>query len=204
MIEWCINLARRQDRWKKFEERIIKPIAPHTRRFDAFDGKDMEVSLPWQSGAYACMMSHLTVWRHGLADGSDIMVWEDDAEPLCGLHAMKEIMPEPPPMDWDMVYFGGQLLNKNLERIDFNWRRALNINRMHAYAVRAKFLPTLIKHVAELDWGDCRRHVDHRVGQLHADHRVYIPNSWLFGQARGKSDITGFTHTNHSWQHSTD
>src|SRR5262245_46044684 len=110
----CINLKRREERWKAFQERLpgdwpFRKIV----RFPAIDGRAC-VPPPWwkeSAGAWGCYRSHLRVVEDCLNnDLESVLVLEDDAEfpPTFAADAAEFLRHVPD--DWDMLYLGGQLL----------------------------------------------------------------------------------------------
>jgi hypothetical protein len=100
------------------------------------------------------------------------------------------------PHDWDQIYFGGQHLNqlKNPPtEIAPGVVRAHNVNRTHAYAISATYMPAMYQWLSDYltHSRHPKHHVDHRLGALHETgrHNIYAPAQWLAGQCEGYSNI---------------
>jgi hypothetical protein len=77
-----------------------------------------------------------------------------------------------------------------------------NVNRTHAYALSRAGMKAVYQHIAHSDWWAPKRHIDHRLGQLHQQRNmpIYCPTRWLLSQAEGKSDISGARNQHRDWQ----
>lgn len=198
----CINLKRRPDRWREFQERVPAdfPFGP-IERYDAIDGKLSPPPHWWMggSGAWGCYRSHMRILEECLhARHDSYLVFEDDAT-FCGGFADQvrdyfAALPE----DWGLVYLGGQHLHVDAHpprKINELVYRPHNVNRTHAFAVRGeRTMRLLYEHLNAQKWRSAH-HIDHRLGNLHQLRRdpIYVPREWLCGQAEGKSNINGRT-----------
>jgi glycosyl transferase family 25 len=119
----CISLARRSDRWTRFKEQPEVRALPNLRRFEAVDGKKIDLVSDKRVSAFTkknilthsrrshyeldsiggvgCALSHIGVWREFLDSGSPYMlVFEDDAIVYPGLVAsVNAALPE----DFDLI-----------------------------------------------------------------------------------------------------
>jgi hypothetical protein len=81
--------------------------------------------------------------------------------------------------------------------------RAFNVNRAHAYVLRADFAEMAMEHVAKtLESRPLQ--IDYILGDLHeSTRRAYCPLKWLAGQAASASDIArdaaGPVHKQEHW-----
>jgi len=205
----CVNLRRREDRWKSFGERLpIDWPFGQVIRFPAIDGLYCRHPSWWQEsdGAWGCYRSHLRIVEECLnCNIESVLVLEDDAVFLPGFSENVALFFQHLPSDWEMVYLGGQLLKSHLrppEKINEHVFRPFNVNRTHAYAVRGKMLEVLYQHYIRHDWYP-NHHVDHHLGRLHETgvYRIYTPARWLVGQLGDSSDISGQTTSNLFWEH---
>jgi len=197
----CINLDRRADRWQRLQEHFADMAWPFgcVDRFSAIDGHNVTPPKWWRAGAgaWGCHQSHVAVMERAIQDGiSSLLILEDDAliVPRFAerLAAFLHIVPQ----DWDGLMFGGQHLEP--PQIIAPRRgetpgllRVRNGNRTHAYALREPYLSAACRHLCDFK-GHAKRprhHVDHRLGMLHRQFRVYAPNPWLIGQGQSASDI---------------
>jgi hypothetical protein len=120
---------------------------------------------------------------------------EDDAL-CCENFAVKaRLFFEELPVDWGMVYLGGQHLFADCHPpycISSHVNIPFNVNRTHAFGLRGKAaMSTVYRHLQDATNWHPGHHVDHHLGRLHMKKqiRVYCPNEWLIGQAEGESDV---------------
>lgn len=198
---WCVNLARRPDRWEEFASGC--PVIESIRHFPAYDGERLcvptEVKLP--AGAWGCMLSHLAIWREAICRGYHlhdgvVVVFEDDAVfapdfASRSIEAMRSL-----PHGWGMLYLGGQHTHTSERRpveISPGIDQAYSVNRTHAYAIRGKAIATAYRDLADpvLAMQQRHMHIDHRLEILHREGRigVFSTRPWLCGQGAGTSDI---------------
>lgn len=124
---FCINLDRREDRWKEFLAK--KPHEINVERFSAIDGKflfsydltEIEKKIPlkgnggtYGNGVVGCFLSHYRLWKKissddGLLDDDSVFIFEDDA------HFVQDwrdrfyfTFSEIKDKEWDLVYVGGR------------------------------------------------------------------------------------------------
>ena len=99
---FCINLARRRDRWKRFFDQPAIEDLPNLRRFEAVDGKTLDIRnderIPLMTkrnilanmrrtheeldtpGGVGCALSHIGVWEWAVQNQSPVtLIFEDDA-----------------------------------------------------------------------------------------------------------------------------
>ncbi len=121
---WVINLDRRTDRLKKFQE-THPPLATRAMRLSAFEGVKLKLTpklarlfmphdFKWKKAVMGCALSHLAVWMQLITDKPDIhsyLVLEDDVrmKPTWA-NAWREAMEDHAiPEDYDVIYLGGIL-----------------------------------------------------------------------------------------------
>ena len=118
-MAFCINLDRRPDRWATFSERM-EQMGLEVHRFSAVDGLALPpgvvpdfpgLHVPMGPGAYASLLSHLSVIRLAKSMGlKGVWIWEDDAIVRDWFpKAVNGFLPWVPP-DWDMIYWGGKVM----------------------------------------------------------------------------------------------
>lgn len=163
---------------------------PDPSPFPAFRLAEGVVEEPpsfWKSGrgAWGCRRAHLDVlqdaWERGV---ETLAVFEDDATFVPGFARQFEDFVEGIPPIWSMVMLGGQHISEPL--MWRGWARCRETRRTHAYIIRIKAMPLLIR-----TWRSTNRHIDHALPEFQRQVQVYAPSSWLVGQRAGVSDISG-------------
>ena len=209
----CINLDEREERWIRFRGRMKDLFLPTVKRLRAIDST-LAKPPRWfaevcpHPGAWGCLRSHTNIWEAALCDGVEsLLVFEDDAIFYEGFDVKFRQFMDAVPGDWDQLYFGGQhlyLTDDQIERgqkgslppivVNEHVLRCQNVNRTHAYAMRPRMMQAALDHCSLLPQGlpfPSAYHVDHRMGELHADYKVYAPREWIVGQEAGESDVRG-------------
>lgn len=222
---YCVNLSRRPDRWESVQKNVVPawPLAA-IERWPAIDGQIVPHPNWWKAGkgAWGVYRSHTAIIERCLNDGvKSVLILEDDAFLCDGFVPRVEQFLAAVPADWDMVYLGGQHLfsGRHPPRpVNDMVCQAFNVNRCHAWAVSAKGMPLVYKHLNPREWHKNHRrnkpregqqhHIDHHLGWLHewgyrgGGVKVYTPSielDWLIGQAPGKSNINGVDHELRFW-----
>jgi hypothetical protein len=185
-----VNLARRPERIAQFHKNFPADWPfKLPQRFDAVDGQAVGVPAGWDKGpgAWGCMLSHRGVIGQALRDGiSSILVLEDDACPVENFAALAAEFIANVPEDWDGLMFGTQFLLPPTP-VSSGVVRCVAANRTHAYAVRGRFMQTLLQF-----WSKTTNdHCDLVLSSLMRVFKVYAPLPLLIGQEGGYSDVTG-------------
>ena len=121
---WIINLDRRADRLKKFNEGH-KDLESRLMRLSAFEGTKLSLTpniarlfkphdFNWKKAVMGCAMSHLALWVNLAAERPEIntyLILEDDArlDPKWRTAWEKAEQEKAFPEDWDVIYLGGVL-----------------------------------------------------------------------------------------------
>jgi hypothetical protein len=205
---FVINLPFKADRLEKFQQLVPDIIGPVVR-WPAVHGDAIRHPDWWTAGAgaWGCYRSHLQILEHCYQYGVEsYIVFEDDAIPRHDsettgrdIRTFMDAVPD----DWEMLYFGGQLLhveNHPPTRVNDEVFIPYNINRTHCFAVHRRGYEKLYKHLNETPFHK-NEHIDHHLGRLHetGTMRIYCPKRWLFGQDAGPSNISGQTNPIHFW-----
>jgi glycosyl transferase, family 25 len=134
----CINLETRPDRWQRITARFIEQGMNQVVRFQAVDGKRLEMPSAWNysPGAYGCLRSHLAVVEQARDEARpNVLIFEDDAVLAPDFTARFADYVKQLPDDWDMVFFGG-LHGKPLIAVADNVSRVTHSLSTYAYALR--------------------------------------------------------------------
>jgi GR25 family glycosyltransferase involved in LPS biosynthesis len=109
---YCINLKRRQDRWKKCLNEFKKNNLEGIERYQAIDGKLCD----WSSTKYnpdllkgevGILETHINIITEAVEKGwSSIMILEDDVYFTPEIAKLEEYLNDVPD-DWDMIHLGG-------------------------------------------------------------------------------------------------
>ena len=195
-----INLKRRTDRIESFKQRQISHNweLPNPDIFEAIEGNLVGIPSYYLAGggAWGCLLSHTRVLEKAVMDKVDsILVLEDDVTWMSDSWEILNQFMKDVPTDWEQLMLGGQLFcDSRQEVIKPGVRRVSNCQRTHAYAIRTKVIPDLLKI-----WYGCNTHIDHRMGPWQESRKVYAPEKFIFGQSAGKSDISGARNPDKFW-----
>ena len=194
-----INLKRRPDRLDAFWEEIERANWPFAKPqvFHAIDGNKVPSPHDWDAGggAWGCMQSHRQILEQAIMDEVDkLLVLEDD---MClssdFVQRITDFLARVP-RDWGQLMLGGQHSEDSTSRVKKDIVRCTNCQRTHAYAIRGRFMRALYRQ-----WVSTSGHCDHRMGEIQGRYRVYAPDPFIFGQAEGKSDISGAFNPRKFW-----
>ena len=199
---YVINCPHRTDRLQSLEDNIKATGIADCSKMHVFAGVRGELSPPpkyWGAsvGAWGCFQSHRRLVEDVLNEDNDsidsILILEDDAcFPETALKRVNEFMQNVPD-DWDQLYLGGQHTSNPKETNNEGVLKVSSTSRLHAYALRKKAFKKFYTHINEApDFiGAFDHHIDHQVEIAHKDGlwSAYCPESWIVGQAAGKSDI---------------
>lgn len=193
-----INLKRRPDRLESFrrQQREMGWHLPDPEVFEAIDGNKVGVPEHFVSGggAWGCARSHCDVLQSSIMhDDASVLVLEDDVTWTADSWERLDRFLEAVPTDWDQLMLGGQHI-KPAETVTDGVQRCRNCQRTHAYAIRGKAMKDLLKL-----WYKSNRHIDHVMGPWQKSWKVYAPDPFVFGQAAGKSDISGANNPAKFW-----
>lgn len=184
-----ITLPERGDRLARFENR--RQISDWPFPIPDISSGVREQAPPWwqaSDGAWGCRQAHLGLLHQQWARGiGATLILEDDAIWTPALAERWHIMAASVPEDWDMVMLGGEHI-ATPTMVASHVVRCHNTRRTHAYLIRLKAIPLLIR-----TWQQARRHIDHSSRDFQQQARVYATDPFLIGQDAGLSDISGNT-----------
>jgi GR25 family glycosyltransferase involved in LPS biosynthesis len=109
---YCINLKRRQDRWKKCLKEFKKNDLEGIERYQAIDGKlynwsSTKYNPSLLKGELGVLETHINIISEAVVKGySSIMILEDDVYFTPEIAKLDEYLSDVP-SDWDMIHLGG-------------------------------------------------------------------------------------------------
>ncbi len=195
---FVLNLRDRPQRLEGFRKRLPQcDWLPEVETWNAVSGQMCYPPDNWHAGggAWGCYRSHMQIMEYCLNNRvQSYIVFEDDAQFSEDFDAARQFI-ENLPDDWQMAYFGGQLMHVRTHpptRINENVLRPYNVNRTHCFALSRSGMQAVYKFCSQLPF-ERSFHIDHHLGRFHEDARnaVYCPNTWYVGQHGDKSDISG-------------
>lgn len=169
---YVINLDRRQDRMERFDQQA-KALGIEYKRFSAVEAADPRLG---------CKLSHVSVLS--MCKSESIFVFEDDSIFVDDFQQKFEEAMNSVPRDWNMLYLGAHLLEK--QRVNDQWFRSLACSSTHAYAVKKEYIPRLIKQAMSMDG-----HTDVSFSSLHKEIIAYAARPTLVYQGASYSDLLG-------------
>ena len=105
---YCINLDRREDRWKETSEELNKwGLSECVSRYSAIDGNTLSNDTVINNGELGILNTHIKIINEAKENNyKNILILEDDIEFTEEIENIDEYM-SLIPSDWDMIYFGG-------------------------------------------------------------------------------------------------
>ena len=219
-----ITLRKRPERLEGFGKRFGEATRGASFAvFYGYDGEKIPVPESWKAskGAFGCCLAHVSAWARVLSDenyddDTPLLFFEDDAIFCENFYGKLEILAPIVPDDWDMIYLGGEHLRNGRKKpeeiaqyckaslkdpensICVGLVKAYNVNRMHAYVVRArafrKIFPRLLAYAGNAPKrtgpsGDETPH-DYEFGRMMESGEivVYAASPFLVGQGAFGSD----------------
>lgn len=165
-----INLDRRTDRMEQFDNQA-KHWNIKYERMRAVEASDSR---------FGCKLSHIAALSK--YDTEVTFIFEDDSMFVDNFEAQFEMTMSNVPEDWDMLYLGAHLLQK--EPYNDYWVRSLECSSTHAYAVRRRVKDKLIKRAMSMDG-----HTDVAFASLHKEIKAYAARPTLVYQGASYSDL---------------
>jgi glycosyl transferase family 25 len=187
ILKYCINLDRREDRWKEsvreFEKHSMAVI-----RFRAIDGNihGVEKENGASDGDIGCTLSHLELVRELKANSIPYaLVLEDDITFIDDFNNLFQQYLEEVPEDWDMIYLGGNHVGE-LTQVSEHVFKTTKTYTTHAYLIKN----TVYDEVIRLH-GQGKKQVDVYYAEIHEKYNCYVIRPHLAWQRESYSDIQG-------------
>jgi len=132
---YCINLKSRTDRWENVSKEFEKADM-HPYQFEAIENK--------QNPAAGCRQSHLAILKDAQKKNENAYIFEDDMEFIDkNIPFISNVFSELKKIEWDMVFFGGNLLRPAFQVTD-HLARLSHCYSTHAYGVSKNFYKFII------------------------------------------------------------
>jgi GR25 family glycosyltransferase involved in LPS biosynthesis len=186
----CINLEKRNDRWKECEIEFKKHNLKVTR-FSAFDGKTLSPILGLTSGQVGAIYSHAKLIEYAKDQNlNNILILEDDVEFHANTNQMFFNYLEELPNDWDMLFFGANHSENNiwmrepLIKITDHVYKIIKCYAIHCYAVNQKAYDKLIKTLSNKT-----KPSDVLISDIQSELNCYLFRPHLAWQRPSYSDI---------------
>jgi glycosyl transferase family 25 len=173
-----------------FRKAILINLDRRTDRLEQFDKQAKELGIIYDrltavesfNPMFGCNLSHIAALSK--YDCDVIFIFEDDALFVEDFQAKFDQAMRNVPDDWDMLYLGAHLLQK--EPYNDYWVRSLECSSTHAYAVRGPIKDRLIK-----EGMTTARHIDVSYATLHKEIKAYAARPTLVYQGKSYSDLQG-------------
>lgn len=186
---FCINLKRRNDRFHE----MMSEFAKHqidAEFFSAVDGSLMAVpeimsedGTVIAKGYWGCLLSHLHVIKEARQRGyKNYMVFEDDADLHPDFQKQFSDYVSRLPEDWEMIYFGGNHMEKP-KMVGDNVARISKTFTTHAFGVKESAYDFIIEA-----WDKIEK-LDITLAKLQKHLNCYVFQPHLVMQRASHSDI---------------
>lgn len=177
---FCINIARRTDRW----QRVTEEAERFGITIERFEGYDLS---KYKMGNHGCTASHRHLMEYALYhDWKRILILEDDFNILHhDFHHRFESMIKEVPSDWDLLYLGGHYADRPQKRIS---KHVIKFNRMKttsSVGITRKAIVELASSIVGIG------PIDELYSNYAQDHNSYIFSPRLINQYSSFSDIQG-------------
>ena len=140
-LSYCINLDKREDRWKLCKKEFRK-IGFYPERFSA-----IESSIPW----LGCYKSHLAILKKAYGENENVLIFEDDVEFIQNKEIIERALDELSSLPWQMFYLGGNILRPFFQQTP-HLALLTHCQSTHAYGVNKEFLKPLIYFLEEKEY----------------------------------------------------
>ncbi len=180
-----ISLPDRPERLRRFASGLPKDWSLPVPRVHPGVRESAPAWFSSSDGAWGCRQSHLQIlqsaWERSVPTTlvlEDDAVFEDDF-----MQQWKKINSHIPSRA-SMVMLGGEHVRPPVSAGP-SLVRCVDTRRTHAYVIRLKAIPLLMR-----TWAASRRHIDHALFDFLSATFTYAPHEFLVGQDAGWSDIS--------------
>lgn len=182
---YCINLAKRTDRWNECLA-LFQKFGMEVERFEGIEGNPGHEKLNGSTdGDIGCTLSHYELVKKLKAENIPYaLIIEDDVEFSEKFDpAFLEFMIAFAPKDWDMIYLGGNHVEEPAV-VNTIYSKVSHTYTTHAYIIRN----TIYDKVIELH-GQGQKQVDVYYAEIQKEHNCYVTNEVWAWQRESYSDI---------------
>lgn len=180
---YCINLDRREDRWRECLGKF-KKYDLNVTRVPAVDGSTLSgaycISLP----ELGCLLSHIMVFEDILKNDYQVsLIFEDDFELLVDWKQKLHDAFTNLPSDWDMLYLGCKhvaepsVIHPTLYRVNGAYTSS-------AYIIKKQFAEFILPHLKLL-----RKQIDVYFKEFQVSGHMYAVKPCISWQWANHSDI---------------
>lgn len=192
---YCLTLRRRNDRREQAES-LFNELGLDSSSIKWVYGPDRPVDHNGQpSGNTGCTAGHRMILDDIVVDGVErALVFEDDAAiaPVSPENMSEFVNPQRQfdlmvgevPMDWDMLYLGGQFGSNPLYRVSGHVIRFNTMLTTSSYGVTWQMAAKMAPHISGVG------PIDSLYSGFQASSNCYVFEPRLFVQRPGRSDLT--------------
>ena len=128
----CINLDRRQDRWKLSQKEFKKIGLENVERISAIDGDTIPTVGDLKPGANGCRLSHAKAFAFAKQKNyKSFLLLEDDIEFHQSFNELFNFMSPRIPQDWDILYMCANPATGTRREIDNNIFKVCGVYAAH-------------------------------------------------------------------------
>lgn len=192
---FCVNLARRTDRWESASKYFSVCGVP-AKRFEAIDARDFEIKHELKTSACACSLSHIHIIQQAKFCGWDnVFVFEDDVELKDGFNQIFDRAIKDVPDDWELLYLGASHHNEAPPpvKITDNVFRVTKGFCTHAYAIRSTVYDIVLADALRM-----AEPIDSALTRIQQRGKSYVINPPIAFQREDYSDVEQ-RNMNYSW-----
>ena len=187
---FCINLKRREDRWKDSIKEFEKNRIKFVERFEAIDSLDLkDESVKIKKGAYCLSLTIQKLLIMAKEKNYEhVMIFEDDVTFHNDFKNLSDKFLtdiKSKLKDWDMIYFGVNNITKPIKVSD-NINKLTKAYSAHCMIIRNTMYDEIL-NLIEIEGKN--KEIDVIYGEMHKYTNSYCSNPALASQREGFSDI---------------
>lgn len=182
---YCINLKKRNDRWKEFVNEMSKYSITKYEKYDAINGDIIKNKTKLLNGELGVLLSHYNIIKKCKENNIEsVLIMEDDVvftDEINNISDYIELIPD----NWDFIYFGGnhvygkEPVKINNKIIKLNYTVAL-----HCVAIKKTMFDLILNMLDKKE-----KQVDAYYADLHKFANAYGVSPNIALQRESYSDI---------------